>query len=63
MLKENGFSVLGMHQKLDPDSGITVMSQSSPMNWNHEWSLSQQKPESGTRTGTSPLERMKDTEI
>ena len=41
----NGISVLGMHQKLDPNSGITVMSKFSPMNWNHECGLTVTKLE------------------
>ena len=38
MLKENGKSALGMHQNLDPDSGITEMSRFSPMNCTQNWS-------------------------
>ena len=38
MLKENDKSTLGMHQNLDPDSGITEMSRFSPMNCTQNWS-------------------------
>ena len=38
MLKENGKSALGMHQNLDPDSGITEMRRFSPMTGTQNWS-------------------------
>ena len=41
---------MGMHQKLDPNSSITVMSKFLPMNLNHEWSFSHQKIGIGTPT-------------